>query len=119
MEAAFFFCIEFSPSRVCYLLKVSESGAANKLTQVLEHLEKLAALPEHGPYDAAALARLGLVDDAGAVLDDCVVEGRRWLASRYLEYLRLVKQQASRMARPFRKDDPARAGALYDGESIL
>ncbi len=96
-EAAALFCVHLSPSQVMDLLRVSESSAANKLTKVLAHLEKLVALPENGPYDATTLGTLALVGDDGVPLADDKVADRRRLASQYLEYLRLVKEKLRKL----------------------
>jgi len=119
VEAALYLCIELSPSRVMYMLKESESGAANKLTAILKRLERLVAIPSRGPYDADTLKALGLVGDDGAVLNDGVVTDRRKQASRYLEFFRRLRTISHRKSRVLKETDAVRTPALFDGESII
>lgn len=114
VEFAFFFYHEYAQNRVKYFIKTSQSGAANKFNRVLAYLEKLTALPETGPYDPAALAKLGL-----ASVDPSDIEYRRYLGQTYLEYFRYIKSNSSVMACLYKKNDLTRADALMDGESII
>jgi hypothetical protein len=120
MEIAYHLYLNFSPSRVADLLgpHVSESTIRNRRKDIVTHLEKLAALPSRGPYGHAALTGLGLIDPAGAVLADDEVARRRELAFRYLEDFRGAMKVSARMVRAFRKNEAARANALFKSGPI-
>lgn len=119
VEVAFFFYYEIHSSRVGYLTKTTYSGTTSKFKAVIAYLEKLVALPEHGPYDPAILKEIGVVGPGGRAPADDEVGYKRCLAKGYLEYLLLIKRHGSKMNRPFRKNDEVRKESLEDGESIV
>jgi hypothetical protein len=104
------------------VLITGESGTGKELVaraiQERSSRKRNALIKVNGPYDHAALAGLGLVDAAGAVLADDEVTTRRELAARYLADFGRASPVSARLTRPFRKNEAVRANALMEGEPI-
>lgn len=119
VEIAFFFYFEFQQDRVKYFLQTSQTGAANKFRRMVAHLEKLASLPDHGPYDNAILNSIGIGSPSGVLPSDNDVAHRSSLAKSYLGYFLYVKSTGFVSGDICKKNDKIRKGSLVKRPSIL
>lgn len=92
-EFAYFFYWELTQNRVKLFIETSQSGAANKLTQILQFLEE---------------EQRGLQKTNSQEPDQL---RRQYLVSTYLEYFSFIRERSNILSFLYKKNDSLRTGA--------
>lgn len=99
-EYAYFFYWELTQNKVRMFIETSQSGAANKITSVIEHLEE-----EKVRYDA-------MTDpDLNALRNHALV-------GAYLSYFKFIRERSNILSFLYKKNDRLRSDAHCLGESV-
>lgn len=100
-EFAYFFYWELTQNRVKLFIESSQSGAANKLIQIIDFLES----------EKSRVSKLSLEDPS--------VLRTQYLVLTYLEHFYFIRERSNILSFLYKKNDFLRSHAHYKGESIF